>query len=174
MRKPTAIQEYPLVVRKVLENLVISIPDLNIWRQIPAPPKISRDGKTVSEMNDEYCLMLGRSIKAAWISAHQHVSEKKWVPEASNFKQSLQKADKDYSVPAFTQLLNKYMSVCENTIRREIKRGVIKCYQTKGGHRRIPASELEIYLDKSKDLPTSFEANFEKENSNKLKNDHPL
>ena len=39
------------------------------------------------------------------------------------------------------------MTVSENTIRREISRGAIRCYQTEGGHRRIPTSEIGTYLN---------------------------
>ena len=34
-KKPRSILEYPVVVRKVLEDMVISIPDLGFWIQLP-------------------------------------------------------------------------------------------------------------------------------------------
>lgn len=148
-KSPRSILEYPVVVRKVLKDMVISIPDLGFWISIPLPPVTSGDGRTQSLLNDDYLLEMAKGIKSAWIKGHRHIMEKKWVPEASTFKQSVQKAEKDLTVPAFKKLLKPYMDISLNTIRREIKRGAIRCRRTSsGGHYRIPRSQLELYVMK--------------------------
>lgn len=155
-KKPRSILEYPVVVRKVLEDMVISIPDLGFWIQLPLPPKkINSNANTTvpqDDLNEEYLLTLARGIKSAWIKGHKHILEKKWAPDASTFKQSVQKSEKDLTVPQFLKRLKPHLDISENTLRREIRRGAIKSKQTKGGHNRIPSSELEIYLMKTKDF----------------------
>lgn len=101
-------------------------------------------------LTEELLQLSAEHLEKAWIHIDQHLENKKWLPDASTFKQSIQKAEEDFSLPEFVIKLNEYMSVSENTIRREIKRGQIQCYQTDGGHRRIPASELNLYLVKCK------------------------
>lgn len=157
-KKPRSILEYPVVVRKVLEDMVISIPDLGFWIQLPLPPKkinlSSNNHAPQDDLNEEYLLALARGIKSAWIKGHKHILEKKWAPDASTFKQSIQKAERDLTVPQFLKRLKPHLDISENTVRREIKRGAIKCKQTKGGHNRIPLAELEIYLAKVQKFST--------------------
>ncbi len=89
---------------------------------------------------------LAEEIVHLWTKIETHRERKKWQPTPSTFKQSLQSGNEDYSLPDFVKKLNEHISVSENTIRREIQRGVIRCYQTEGGHRRIPVSEIASYL----------------------------
>jgi excisionase family DNA binding protein len=154
-KKPRSILEYPIVTRKVLEDMVISLPDIGIWVQVPLPPKKIVNGVSQTDLNDEYVLKLAKALKETWIKGHKHITEKKWVPEASTFKQSVKKAQKDLTVPEFLTRIQPYIKVCDNTIRREIRRGIIKAYTTAGGHRRIPESEVEIYLEKCQKISTS-------------------
>lgn len=149
--------EYPLVVRKVLNEIVISCPDLGYWKSIPVieidppfPPttitsKSSKNEKVIV-LEDFLLKQITECLKEAWLEIDEHKKNKKWIPTPSTFKQSLQKNEKDFTLPEFTSELIKYISISENTVRREIARGVIQCYQTEGGHRRIPFAELEIYL----------------------------
>jgi len=145
--------EYPVVIRKVLNEIVISVPDLGYWKSIPVfeitqpldTAKSSKNEKMIV-LEDIFLKQVSDGLKEAWIEIDNHKNNKKWVPPPSTFKQSLQKTEEDYTLPAFTLELSKHMSISENTVRREIARGVIQCYQTEGGHRRIPREELEIYL----------------------------
>lgn len=162
--------EYPLVIRKVLNELVFSVPDLGYWKTIPLKndEKIEGDKLSPSEssktsknnevikikaeseihLNNDFLNQINEALIEAWSEVELHVERRKWVPPPSTFKQSLQKSEKDFTLPEFTAELKKYIQLSENTIRREISRGVIQCYQTEGGHRRIPFSELELYLKK--------------------------
>lgn len=147
--------EYPLVVRKVLNEIVISCPDLGFWKSIPVieiEPPLETSKSTKNEkvivLEDFFLKQISEGLKEAWLEIDAHKKNKKWIPTPSTFKQSLQKNEKDFTLPEFTNELSQYISVSENTIRREITRGVIQCYQTEGGHRRIPFAELELYLAK--------------------------
>lgn len=147
--------EYPLVVRKVMNEIVISCPDLGYWKSIPVieieqPIETSKSAKNekVIVLEENFLKQITEGLQEAWLEIDDHKKNKKWVPVPSTFKQSLQKNEKDFTLPEFTAELSKYISISENTVRREISRGVIQCYQTDGGHRRIPFAELEIYLAK--------------------------
>ncbi len=145
--------DYPIVIRRVANDLVFSIPDLGYFKHTPikAEKLSSKSAKSDNCVLSEDLLHESmEQLEAAWLHIDKHLENKKWLPDASTFKQSLQKAEEDYSLPEFVTKLNEFMSVSENTIRREIKRGQIQCYQTEGGHRRIPSSELNQYLEKCK------------------------
>lgn len=148
--------EYPVVVRKVLNEIVFSVPDLGFWKSVSLEEKNECENSAKSSSSDldiqltEDMLMgvlLG--IKQTWIDVDDHLNKKKWRPDPSTFRQTLQKSEvKDFTLPEFTAELSKYMTISENTVRREIKRGTIQCYQTEGGHRRIPHQEVELYLNR--------------------------
>ncbi len=151
-KKPSSILEYPIVARKVLNDLVISLPDIGIWVQIPLPEKKSINGVVQQGLPEEFLQQMAVAFKNTWLKGHKHITEKKWVPDASSFKDSTKKAQKDLTVMGFVNKVKPYMSICDNTVRREIKRGMIKCYTTAGGHRRIPESEVERYVRNSENL----------------------
>lgn len=159
--------DYPIVIRRVANDIVFSIPDLGYFKHSPirAEKLIVESAKTPKSKNtakSDNCILSEdllheamEQLEKAWLHIDKHLENKKWLPDASTFKQSIQKAEEDYSLPEFAAKLNEFMSVSENTIRREIKRGQIQCYQTEGGHRRIPGSELGHYLEKCKTKRTS-------------------
>lgn len=152
--------DYPLVIRRVANDMVVSIPDLGYFEHTPiARAKMSANSSKSDNcvLNEELLHHTMEQIEKAWLYIDQHIESKKWVPNASTFKQSIQKAEEDYSLPEFVAKLNEYMSVSDNTIRREIKRGQIQCYQTEGGHRRIPGSELNRYLETRKTKKSNIE-----------------
>lgn len=140
--------EYPVVLKRVLGELVISIPDLGHWTSLKIEMQNSANSATGDfELTDEWCAKLLDKIKQSWVYIENHKQKKKWVPNPSTFRQSLQKPEnEDFTLPEFVKALSPYMSISENTVRREIKRGIIQCSITEGGHRRIPFSELEHYL----------------------------
>ena len=154
MKKPSSVLEYPLVVRKVLEHLTISSPDLSIFKSLPLPEKRISNNRYVTSFSDEYALRLGRALIEIWKQCDTHIKEKKWVPEASDIKHTIKKSEKALSVPAFKKLVNQTVKVSEDTIRRDVDDKRIKSFKTRGGHRRIPASELGPYLELLKEKKT--------------------
>lgn len=151
MKKPSSVLEYPLVIRKVLESMTISAPDLSLWHTIALPPKKLQNNHYVTVFSDEYALLLGRAMIDLWKKTNIHIKEKKWAPAASDIKNSVRKSQKALSVPKFCALVNDVIKVSEDTIRRDIDKKKIKAYKTSGGHRRIPASELGVYLELLRD-----------------------
>ncbi len=144
---------FPIVLKRVVDDLVLSIPDLGVFKNVPIPREKLIDESAKSStalLSDEFKQQLIKEIEMLWMKTEIHRNEKKWQPSPSTFKQSLQTGEADYSLPEFVKKLNEFISVSENTIRREIKRGSIRCYQTEGGHRRIPVSEVSNYLDRIK------------------------
>lgn len=150
--------EYPVVLRKVLNEIVISVPDLGYWKSVHLDESgdtqnTSKSAKPKKDFQLTEDMLMGvlEALKQTWVYIDNHVTNKKWVPEPSTFRQTIRKSDvKDFTLPEFTEALSKHMSISENTVRREIKRGTIQCYQTEGGHRRIPFQELELYLNRRK------------------------
>ena len=154
MKKPSSVLEYPIVVRKVLEFLTISSPDLSIFKSIPLPPKKKINNRYVTSFSDEYALRLGKAIIDIWKDVDGHIQTKKWVPEASDIKHTVKKSEKALSLSEFTKLVNAHVKVSAVTIRRDIDKKLIKCFKTSGGHRRIPTSELALYLATLSDKKT--------------------
>ena len=148
--------EYPVVLRKVLNEIVISVPDLGYWKSVrldedsdSANSAKSSNPENDFQLTEDVLMGVLEGLKQTWVYIDDHINKKKWIPEPSTFRQTIQKSDvKDFTLPEFTLELSKYMSISENTVRREIKRGTIQCYQTEGGHRRIPFQELELYLNR--------------------------
>lgn len=140
---------FPIVIKRVVDDLVLSTPDLGVFKNLPIPREKSVDESSKSAtavLTDEFKQQILKEIEDLWVKIETHLNEKKWQPSPSTFKQSLQAGEEDFSLPEFTKKLNEFMSISENTVRREIARGNIRCYQTEGGHRRIPVSELKSYL----------------------------
>lgn len=157
--------EYPVVLRRVLNDIVISVPDLGYWKSIPIDPPSensanSSKAEKMADLEDSFFQLTEElqnrildGIKQTWVYIDDHKQNKLWVPAPSTFRASLQASDKeDFTLPEFTKRLNEHISISENTVRREIKRGAIQCYQTEGGHRRIPYQELELYLYRRKNF----------------------
>lgn len=140
---------FPIVIKRVVDDLVLSVPDLGVFKNLPIPREKSPEESSKSAtalLTDDFKQQILKEIEDLWMKTETHRNEKKWQPSPSTFKQSLQAGEEDFSLPEFTKKLNEFMSVSENTVRREIARGNIRCYQTEGGHRRIPVSELKSYL----------------------------
>lgn len=152
--------EYPVVLRKVLNEIVISVPDLGYWKSVRLEEESDESTRGVNsaktsntendfQLTEDMLMGVLEGLKQSWVYIDDHLNKKKWRPEPSTFRQTIQKTEvKDFTLPEFTEALSKYMSISENTVRREIKRGTIQCYQTEGGHRRIPYQELELYLNR--------------------------
>jgi excisionase family DNA binding protein len=159
----SSVFNYPIVTRKVGNEIFFSVPDLGFWKSIKIDPKNDEEISAKSanlnksdfvkksiEVTDDFRKLVAKSMIDIWFEIEDHLKTKKWIPDPSQIKQSLQTAEDDFTLPDFTKKLNQYMTVSENTVRREIKRGVIQCYQTDGGHRRIPYSELQKYISNQK------------------------
>lgn len=146
----TEALKYPLVIKQVGADLVISAPDFGLYETVALTAKNNLSNSNINfEFDSETQKNLNQKIASLWLQIQNHLNEKKWIPDPSSFKQSLQQGEEDYSLPEFTQKLQQHINISENTVRREIKRGRIRCYQTEGGHRRIPASELKSYIELS-------------------------
>lgn len=137
----SSIFNYPVVLRKVGDELFFSVPDLGYWKGL----KINEEINVTPEFKNQ----ISEALIDIWKTIEDHLKNKKWIPDPSQIKHSLQPAENDFTLPEFTKKLNQYMTISENTVRREIQRGALQCYQTEGGHRRIPYSELQKYISNS-------------------------
>ncbi len=155
--------KYPLVIKQVGTELMISAPDFGFYETVELTAKnVNENAQTDSSksahenlkiqneieltFDSEAQKNLAKKMKEVWDKIAQHLEEKKWIPDPSSFKHSIQQGEEDLSLPDFTKRLQEHISISENTVRREISRGRIRCLVTNGGHRRIPVSEIEAYL----------------------------
>ena len=145
--------KYPVVIRSVGSDFFISVPDLGFWKEVKMTGKMDTKNSSISAIfNSEMKTLFMDALIDVWSDIDQHLKTKKWIPDPSQIKESLQTAEQDFTLPEFTKKLNMYVSISENTVRREISRGAIQCYQTEGGHRRIPFSELQKYISGQKNV----------------------
>ncbi len=145
--------DFPIVIKKLVDDIVISTPDLGFFKSLKPQYEKAYDESSKSAkilITEDFKNTLIKEIENMWSQIETHREHKKWQPLPSSFRQTLSAAEEDYSLPDFVKKLNAYISISENTVRREIKRGQIRCYQTEGGHRRIPSSEISNYLEKIK------------------------
>lgn len=135
MKKPKSVLEYPIVVRQHMSYMTFSMPDLGLFETLELPKN--------NKLNKEYVISAATRMSRLWLKAMDHINKKKWVPEASDIKSSIRKsAKKDLTPLQFA----KHASVSEQTIRRDIERGIIRAKRTGGGHRKIPESQIHLYL----------------------------
>lgn len=157
MKKPSHVLEYPIVMKQVLDSFTVSVPDIALWTALPLPVKDDTNkfyvtSKSFKYKNEEipkgtkYNELLGRIILNLYAETSTHIRKKKWVPKASDIKAVVTKQEKPLTLPAFTKLIRQVVPISQDTVRRDIERGVIKCAKTTGGHRRIPGSEVGRYL----------------------------
>lgn len=144
MANKTLQFDYPIIIKHIHGFLTVSVPDLGIDAKIPVTADFYETEK-LEQNKEKIWQLLCNVIRASTL----HLETKKWVPDASQIKTQLKKPEKDYSLPEFCKVVSQYITVSENTLRREIKKGKIICYITDGGHRRIPESEVKRYLESS-------------------------
>lgn len=145
MTNSTSEFNYPIVLKYIHGFLTISVPDLGIDAKLPMPYDFHQTQK-LAQNKDVIWQLLCQVVE----ESKNHLAQKKWKPDASQIKTQLVSPEKDYSLPEFCRELAKYITISENTLRREISKGKIICYTTDGGHRRIPASEVQRYIKNSK------------------------
>ena len=137
MQKIKVNFEFPLVIKKIGPFVTFSVPDLGISE------------KVLLEAGTHACdeQLFFTALKTVIAEGQKHVETKKWIPKTSTIKETLKSQDADLSLPEFCQRLQKHLNISENTIRREITKGYIISSFTSGGHRRIPESEINRYLN---------------------------
>jgi len=137
MKKPTSPLQYPLVLRQHLNFMTISVPDLGITLVEDLPPD--------KLLNKTYVTRIGVRIAEAWLKAQVIMKSKseanKYLPPASQTKETLKIAEKDLTPMRFSKLTG----VSKNTIIRDCKKGIIRSSKTTGGHFKIPVAQVSLY-----------------------------
>lgn len=139
MKNPTSAMYYPVVIKRSLDYVTISVPDLGIilLENIPISNKLDKD----------YVTRIGKKVGDAWLKSQEIMKNKESsshsLPEASLIRESLKLAEKPLSPTKFA----KYLGVSFMTIIRDCKKGLIQSERTSGGHYKIPHSEIAIYKE---------------------------
>lgn len=149
MKNQLDFLNYPIVIKRIYDYITFSAPDLGIHEKLLIPERLLHSGFT-SEVqifaDADFNHQWQETLQLVYLQIRKHLLHKKWKPDPSQVKSPLKKAEKDYSLPEFQKKLSEFISISENTIRREIQRGKIIAFITDGGHRRIPESEIQRYL----------------------------
>lgn len=141
---------YPIIIKYIHGFLTVSVPDLGISTKI----SMTADFYQTTELAQNQDL-IWQAVSEVIKESVTHLETKKWIPDASQIKTQLKAPEKDYSLPEFCRVIEKHVTLSENTLRREIARGKIICYTTSGGHRRIPESEVLRYIASLKTQDTN-------------------
>ncbi|MCB0414572.1 MAG: excisionase family DNA-binding protein [Bdellovibrionales bacterium] len=147
--KLLSIQEYPFIIKRQVDKLVIYSPDLNLsYSELPIIQKLSPSQKP------HYFQMLGIAVLKAW----QKGELKKEEMIKKHLSVPLPSEDLVPSRPLNEPLLSpiqiaKKMGCHKDTIRRAIDRGELKCTMTPGGHRKVLQSVAEEWVRSSQVRP---------------------
>lgn len=139
MNKLPSAFNYPVVLRQHLNFITISVPDLNITLIEDLPENLS--------LNKDYVTRIGIKVAEAWLKSQKIIKDKleakKYLPEASLTKSSLQVSPKDLSPSQFAKLVG----LSPRTITRDCAKGLIRAKRTSGGHYKIPLAQLDLYKE---------------------------
>lgn len=137
MKNPRSALYYPVVIKRSLDYVTISVPDIGITlvENIPNSNKLDKN----------YVTKIGMKVAEAWVKTQEIMKKKESsrnpLPEASLVRESLKIAEKPLTPTKFA----KFVGVSFMTIIRDCKKGIIKSERTSGGHYKIPHSEIPIY-----------------------------
>jgi excisionase family DNA binding protein len=139
MKNPTSALYYPVVIKRAMNLMTISVPDLNIT--------IIENLPNSNKLDKSYVTQIGQRVVDAWMKTQAEMKKKeaiqKPMPEASLVKHALKMAEKALTPTKFA----KYVGVSYRTIIRDCEKGFIQAERTSGGHYKIPHSEISIYKE---------------------------
>lgn len=138
--------DFPVVIRQHLDYLLFSVPDLGISIVQDLPP----DGR----LNAQFVHEAAKNLARIWLKSTERLailkSNQIKTPEPSKTKTSIL-AEKERGLS--TREVAKSLGVSENTVRRMVEDGFIRCEKTAGGHRRFYQNDIEQALVKIKETP---------------------
>ncbi len=140
MKKRLSAFDYPIIVRKNLGFITISVPDLNIvmTEEIPITKKLEKN----------FLIKIAKNIGLAWVKVSHQIHRKQACRRLpSKTKNILGPRFKDK--PLKIAEAAKVIGVSENTLRRMVKRKQISCVKTAKGHRRFTEASLKAWIEKS-------------------------
>jgi hypothetical protein len=153
--------DYPLVIKKHMGHITISVPDLGVT--------LVEDLLVTGKIEPAIAVKIGKMVLNAWLKAQNILKEKsgskKPFGKPSNIKGSVDIAMLDLTPMGFS----KFVGVSKDTIVRDCNRGIIQCRRTSGGHFKIPSSEIAIYKEYLKNHVRHVSEPWVKEALNKLR-----
>lgn len=142
MKKRLTAFDYPLVVRKNLGFITVSVPDLNIIMVEDMPVK--------GRLEKHFLLKLAKTIGLCWLKVDAQIKlEKTKIAKPSMIKKILSPMYKNR--PLKINEASKILGVSENTLRRMVRRRQIACVKTARGHRRFTEASLKKWIDSRKE-----------------------
>lgn len=147
---------YIVAVFKDANFLRIVGADFNIQHGLSLPRKVKKvdpdqNQKIGLDWSDEDALAIGRAVLKTFDGIEKHLEQRKWTPKRSALKDLFKEAEASLTLPAFTKRVSKYVPVSEDTVKRDINKGIIQAAKTSGGksgrgHYRIPETQVPTYV----------------------------
>ena len=142
MKKRLTAFDYPLVVRKDLGFITVSVPDLNII--------MVEDMPVQGRLEKHFLQKLAKIIGLCWLQVDAQIKlEKTKIAKPSKIKNILSPMYK--TRPLKINEASKILGVSENTLRRMVRRRQIACVKTAQGHRRFTEASLKKWIEKRKE-----------------------
>ena len=139
MKKILTAFDYPLIIRKNLGFITISVPDLNIIMAEDIPVK--------GKLEKHFLMKIAKTIGLTWLKIDEQIKrEQTKIAKPSKTKKILSPLFKNK--PLKINEASKILGISENTLRRMVKRRQIACIKTARGHRRFTESSLKNWIDK--------------------------
>ena len=131
--------DYPLIVKRHLQYLTFSIPDLGVSLVVPV--------NTGQKLDAKFLNTIAKNMGQAWIKGAMRLQNLERAqmpaPQASATKTTLSSSrPKTLTAPQVAKILQ----VSENTVRRMTEDGTLACEHTRGGHRRYSPIVIEEFL----------------------------
>lgn len=140
MKKLVTAFDYPIVVRKNLGYITISVPDLNIIMAEDIPVK--------GKLQKHFLMKVAKTIGLAWLKVDEQIQRSQTkIAKPSRTKKILSPLFKNR--PLKINEASKILGVSENTLRRMVRRKQIACVKTARGHRRFTEASLKNWIEKS-------------------------
>ena len=139
MKKAITCFEYPVILKKHLQYITVSVPDLGIT--------VVEDFTEHQKVDKQFVYRLGLKIVDAWSKAEVIIAAKSKAKKPFKTPSNIKDVTKICEKPLSPQEFAKLVGVSKDTIIRSCKSGLIYASRTSGGHFKIPHGELSVFRD---------------------------
>lgn len=138
--------DYSIVIKKHLDFMVVTMPDLQITHieELPKNGKIDGEflGRITSALNQ--CWAKAQGKLKSFESANMELPNPSLIRSTISLDITPQ-TQMEFTTPEAA----KFLGCSENTVRRAIKSGKLRCRLSPGGHRRLLREDLDEFRNES-------------------------
>ena len=138
MKPPYSALKYPLIIKQHLDFVVLSVPDLGITVVENLPPD--------HKLTPKYLNQLALSLAKTWLKAQKkllsHYSVGLNPPKPSKHSSTTKKGTE--RLMTSTEVAVR-LGITRMSVNRLVKRKLLQCTKTNGGHQRFTELQLKQY-----------------------------